>query len=289
MPNKFESVFAYMLNQYVAEDNLDGFESIFGIRPELYKAKLPPNAAKETISSHAIDILEGRRTKGHLIYRDSKLFAIATLGKYYEVEFIKPLNDKLWYEFNLWLESWNKRYRYYVWDIGYNPLLPHHLDGDKAVEIVHLMETSINNLKVVQNAEIKRFDYNKDLLTNMYNDSYNLDLKLEVPFINDYWFSVEDVYIVGKTKPDAFLVIRKRSNEYIEIFVFGITKDNQSKGISKEFFGYLMYLIKEDYSSPDITVQIFVDEDNIPAYRLYEKHNFKSIRIRKKYSIRLGN
>ena len=286
MPNKFESVFAYMLNQYVAEDNLDGFESIFGIRPELYKAKLPPNAADETISSHAIDILEGRRTKGHLIYRDSKLFAIATLGKYYVVEFVNPINTRLWYEFNMWLESWNKRYRYYVWDIGYSPIF---LNDSKAVEVVHLMETSINDLKVVQNAEIKRFDYNKDIFTNMYNDSYSFDSSYEPAFLKNYWFDTKDVYIVGKTKPDAFLVIRKRSDEYIEIYKFGITKDNQSKGISKEFFGYLMYLIKEDYSSPDITVQIFVDEDNIPAYRLYEKHNFKSIRIRKKYAIRLGN
>ena len=283
MSYKFESLFARDLI------DLDFTEYMYGIRPEPYKVKLPPNAADETISSVAIDIIEGRKIAGNLIYRDSKLFAIANVGKNYEVEFVNQINTRLWYEFNMWLESWNKRYRYYVWDIGYSPLFPHHLDGDKAVEVVHLMETNINDLKVVQNAEIKRFDYNKDILTNMYNDSYNFDSSLEPHFLEYYWFDTKDVYIVGKTKPDAFLVIRKRSDEYIEIYKFGITKDNKSKGISKEFFGHLLYLIKEDHSGDDITVQIFVDEENIPAYRLYEKHNFKSIRIRKKYAIRLGN
>ena len=280
MSYKFESLFARDLI------DLDFTEYMYGIRPEPYKVKLPPNAADETISSEAIDILEGRDTHGHLIYIDSKLFAIATLGKYYEVEFVNQINTRLWYEFNMWLESWNKRYRYYVWDIGYSPIF---LNDRKAVEVVHLMETSIYDLKVEQNAEIKRFDYNKDIFTNMYNDSYNYDSSHEPEFLNYYWFDTKDVYIVGKTKPDAFLVIRKRSDQYIEIYKFGITKDNQSKGISKEFFGYLMHLIKEDQSRDDITVQIFVHEENIPAYHLYEKHNFKSIRIRKKYAIRLGN
>ena len=263
--------------------DLEEYESREDVKLESYIVKLPPNAAKETISSEAIDILQGTRSEGHLIYRGSKLFAIAFLGKNYEVEFINPIDDKLWCEFNYWLLSWSKRYRYYVWDLGYSPIF----SNGKVINAVHLMETNINNLKIAQNTGIKRFDYDKDIFTKMYNDSYNLDSKLEVPFLKDYWFSVKDVYIVGKTKPDAFLVIRKRSDEYIEIYVFGITKDNQSKGISKDFFGHIMYLIKEDHSRDDITIQIFVDEENIPAYRLYEKHNFKSIRIRNKYQIRL--
>ena len=264
-----------MNNNFIVSENYDGID-----------IETPSNGMNETISRSSINVLRGYRS-GFGVYRHKQLFAICYKVNDLDIEFIKPLKLNQFNEFNTFLKNINITH-YNLWDI-HGVFEKYKLNK---VDEVQLMSSDLVSVINKENISINLFQTDISSLERLYSNSFKVKNKIHIAnwsaeLTNEPWFRLSDVYIVGYESPAAFLIIRKRSADIIEIFLFGIKKEFQSRGLSAELFAHLMYEIRNHYDIDKINIQIWVHTENKAAYRLYAKHNFKSIRIRKKYLINL--
>ena len=246
----------------------------FNIASEMkeIKIKVPVDGRDEQISRSAMNVLRGERN-GYLVYANNKLFSICEIADDLNVEFFAKITNDEFNQFNKFIKNINT-HGYLVW------------------EEVHLMETNLRYDIGQKDSLLNDFNINLLLLENIYSDSFNISDKKKLRiWINELnsesWFSINNIYIVGYNKPGAFLILRERSLNLIEIFLFGITSELQGNNLSEDIFSHLLYLINDSYGITKTRIQIWVHKSNKIAYRLYEKHNFKTIRIRKKYLVNL--
>ena len=260
----------------------------FNISSEMkeIKIKVPVDGRDEQISRSAMNVLRGERN-GYLVYANNKLFSICEIADDLNVEFFAKITNDEFNQFNKFIKNINT-HRYLVWDL-HDKFVNSSL---KVKEEVHLMETNLRYDIGQKDSLLNDFNINLFLLENIYSDSFNISDKKKLRiWINELnsesWFSINNIYIVGYNKPGAFLILRERSLNLIEIFLFGITSELQGNNLSEDIFSHLLYLINDSYGITKTRIQIWVHKSNKIAYRLYEKHNFKTIRIRKKYLVNL--
>ena len=249
------------------------------------KINIPADGKEETLSRSAINVLRGERD-GYLIYANSELFSVCATSNQLIVEFLRKISKNEFDEYNNFLKN-NNIDKYYVWDLHNN--IQHNLF--KIEEEVHLMET-LTERNIESNDILKQFRVTLFNLKKIYSESFNVPhkkiLNLWINELkNEDWFSEDNVFIVGDKIPTAFMILRKRNAEIIEIFMFGITNDFKNKNLSADIFMHLIFLINKKFNFNKLRIQVWVHKSNKIAYRLYAKHNFKSIRIRKKYLVNL--
>ena len=252
---------------------------------EKVKIETPADGKEETISRSSTNVLRGVRD-GYLIYANSELFSVCETTNQLNIEFLRKISKDEFDEYNNFLKQ-NNIDKYFVWDLHNN--FQH--NKFQIEEEVHLMETTIDR-NIESNNKLKQFRVTLFILKKIYSESFNVfDKKILNFWINElkneYWFSEDNVFIVGDKIPEAFMILRKRSVEIIEIFMFGISSEFQNKNLSFDIFRYFIYLINKKHNFKKLRIQVWVHKSNKIAYRLYAKHNFKSIRIRKKYLVNL--
>ena len=248
--------------------------------------EIQPNGKDEVVSRSSINVINQYR-EGFIVKKNNELLAICHESKELDIEFVKPIDREEFDSFNSFLKSKHIE-TYNLWDIQET----FNNSGLYKVDAVHLMSNELVNIKrkSYENLIMHKVTYSK--LKQIYSDTFDVvnPKRLESwlkELKNEDWFSLSDIHILGYETPAAFLIIRKRSKHILEVFLFGIIKQYRSKGLGNEFFSHLMDQIYNNFNSSDITIQIWVHESNNLAYSLYQKHNFKSIRIRKKYLITL--
>ena len=142
-----------------------------------------------------------------------------------------------------------------------------------------------------------------EILKMEYSDLLNIKDILKTDF-DDFWnfnvFSSElknenSTYFVAKTKSIEPLEIQTTTENSYEIIGFAgvwndgfdrhitniVTKKNKRKlGIASNLLEKLIEFSKENKSN---SLTLEVNENNIPAIKLYEKYNFKKLGVRKHY------
>jgi len=247
---------------------------------------VPSDGKNESLSRAAINVLR-RERDGFLVYANDELFAICDTTIDYTFEFVRSISIDDFLQFTEYIKN-EEIAKFHIWDLHNN--FESNLFTIK--EEVHLMETYIDTDLSQKYYLANTFRSTLPLLRNVYSDAFKvLDHNILEKWINEIknenWFSLDNIYIVGEDTPEAFLILRERSPHILEIFLFGITTNYQKKSLSKKLFSNLLFLVGLKYQLSNIKIQIWVHKSNEVAYRLYEKHNFKPISIRKKYFVNL--
>ncbi len=240
----------------------------------------------EFLSRAAINVLNNKRN-GYSIFLNDRLFAVVDLTEGINIEFNKSIKIVDYLHFLEYLKSKGID-TFHIWDLN-------NLFTDRKlllVDSVNLMQKNSSYYKNINIAKYEQFTNTEKLIKETFSDSFEVVSIKKLShwykeLTNELWYSNENVYIYGDTKPMAICIERPRSNKISEIFLFGLTDYAKSTGVSSDLFAYACSQISRKHNTKKHFIQLWVHSDNKSALNLYKSHNFKTIKIRNKYSVTL--